>query len=62
MGDISEQKLAMTDSFKFFGGSFLPIYCLKYGPNTISRKMPVKATSEVQFIYQKVRVRVAVKE
>ena len=33
-----------------------------YWPNTISRKLPVKATSGVHFIYPEVRVRVAVKE
>ena len=62
MGYIVEQNLAMTYSFQIFGGSFLPVYCLKYWPNTISRKLPVKATSRVHFIYPKVRVWVVVKE
>ena len=44
MGNISKQKLAMIDSFHIYGSSFLPISCLKYWPNTISRKLPVKAT------------------
>ena len=26
MGEIADQKLAMTDSFRIFGGIFLPIY------------------------------------
>ena len=30
MGNISEQNLEMTDSFRIFGGSFLFIPCLKY--------------------------------
>ena len=34
-----------------FWWQFLPIPCLKYLPNTISRKLAVKATSGVHFIY-----------
>ena len=62
MSEIAEQKMVMTDSFHIFGGSFLPISSLKYRPNTISRKIPVKAIYGVHFIHAKVGVRVAVKE
>ena len=41
---------------------FPPIPRLTYPSNTISRKLPVNATSGVHFIYPKVRVQVAVKE
>ena len=39
-----------------------PIPRLTSWPNTISRKLPVNATSGVHFIYANVRVRVVVKE
>ena len=39
----------------------MPISCLEYGSNTIPRKLPVKSTSGVHFIYPEVRVWVAVK-
>ena len=29
MGEIAEEKLEMTDSFRIFGLQFLPIFCLK---------------------------------
>ena len=39
MGDISEQKMTNTEPFCVFGGSFLPIPCLKYWSKTISRTL-----------------------
>ena len=62
MGNIDEQKLAITDSFNIFGGIFSPIYHLKYRPKKISIKLTLKSTYGVHFIYPKVSVLVAVKE
>ena len=56
MGIISEQKLVTTISFHFFVVVFLLTSYLTYLTNTISRKLPVKATFGVHLIYPKVRV------
>ena len=56
MGKIANQKPAATKSFHVFCGNFSTIPHLKYWPNTISRKLSVKATYEVYLIYPKVMV------
>ena len=62
MGDIAEEKLEMIDSFHIVVGIFFPISCLEYLSNTISRQIPVKATSGVHFIHPKLRVWAEVNE
>ena len=56
MDKIAKQKLAIIYSFQIYGGSFLPVSCLKYLPNTLSRKLPVKEKYRVHYTYPKVRV------
>ena len=62
MGKIAKKKLETIDSFRIFGGSSLPISCLEDWLNTISRKLPVKATPGVHFIHPKVGVWMTVNE
>ena len=62
MGDISKNKLAMTDSFRIYGDILLPFYCLQYWPSTISRKILLRATCRIHCMHPKTRFPVVVKE
>ena len=62
MGNISNWKLATANSVRIFCEKLSPILLLTYWPNTISRKLKVKETSGVHFIYSKMCVQVVVKK